>query len=134
MAGHDSVESHGDSPIKYCFKFDFLVTAQTRVRSISRRIFRDEVFDYIGPKLFCHIPDVERNPDDIRCPTCIARIFDSATTSSARAISLRIRRERQMHAHYVVAGLHGPGSRYRGINSTAHRRNNSHGRNYRLLT
>ncbi|CAB5054762.1 unannotated protein [freshwater metagenome] len=71
VAGDNAIESHRLCAIENCCKFNLLIATKTWVRCAPCLVFAHKVFDDAFVEFIGHIPDIERNTDDICGATCI---------------------------------------------------------------
>src|SRR5215467_10036962 len=114
------IKAKGDCPVQDSSELDLLVAAQARVRRVAAGVLSNEVLDHISVEPLSHIPDVERDADDIGGSPGVARVLERATTARSCSIRARIARQRQMHASYVVSCFSRPGSGHSRVHAARH--------------
>ena len=120
MASADRVEAERHRPVEHSRELDLLVAAQARIRRVAARVLVDEVLDDILVEPVGHVPDVERNADDVRGPARVAGVFERAAATRPAPVRARVARQRQVDAGDVVASLGGPRRRDGRVDAAGH--------------
>src|SRR5690606_22692804 len=107
-------------------ELDLLVAAQARIGGLPGGVGGDEVVDHVFLEAVGEIPDVERDAEHVGGPARVTGVLLGAAAARAGAQGARRRRQRQVHADHLVAGVDGAGGRDRRIHATAHRREYPH--------
>ncbi len=90
VASDDTIKAHLLCSIENCGKFDLLIAAKAGIGSTASFVLGHKVLYDVVMKFLGHIPDIERNTDDISGTTSIMRVFDRATATCTTAVLLRI--------------------------------------------
>src|SRR5665811_73957 len=88
MACRHGVEAESERSIEHGCELDFLVAAQTWIRSAPRSVFGDEVFNNFLGELVAHVPDVERNAQHVGGTAGIVGILKGTTTARTGTVRL----------------------------------------------
>src|SRR5690606_6496308 len=107
-------------PVEHRGELDLLVAPQARVGRAAGRVLGHEVLDHVALETFGHVPDVERDADDVGRPPGVARVLDRAAAPGPGAVGLGVRGQGQMDTSDVVTGLGDPGGGHGGVDAARH--------------
>jgi hypothetical protein len=131
VAGGDRVEAERDRLFEQGGELDVLVAAHARVGGAARGVLGDEVVDDVRPESLGEVPHVVRDAEAARDALGVHRVLDRATAAAAGAQGAGLAAEGEVHAHDLVARVDRARSSDRGVDSPAHRRQDTHGFNAR---
>ena len=125
VAGAYRVETEGQRLVEHRRELDLLVTAQARVRGAARGVLGDEILHYVAMESLGHVPDIERDPDDVGGPPGVPGVLQRAAAPGTGPVGGRVTGQRQMDAGHLVTRVHGTSRGCGGVHSARHRREHS---------
>lgn len=126
MTGADRIETKREGPFQKGCKLNSLVASHTRVWGSPRLILGDEVVHDVYLEALREVPNVKGNPELIGRPLGIHGVFDGAAASGAGPEGSRHPGERQVNPDNFVPSLNHASSRYSGVDSATHGRQDFH--------
>ena len=126
VTGDHCVEAERDRPVEHGRELDLLVAAQAGVGRAALGVLLQEVLDDVLVEAVAHVPDVERDPDDVGCTPGVVGVLDRAAAASTRAVGLRVAREGQVDAGDVVPLLGGACCGHCRVHAARHRCQDPH--------
>ena len=122
VAGAYRVETEGQRLVEHRRELDLLVAAQARVRGAARGVLGDEILHHVTMESLGHVPDVERDPDDVGGPPRVPGVFQRAAAAGTGPVGRRVGGQRQVDAGHLVTRVHRTSRGRGGVHSARHRR------------
>jgi len=106
VTGADRIEAERQRAVEHRRELDLLVAAQARVGSAARGVLGDEILHHVTMESLGHVPDVERDPDDVGSPARIPGVLQRAAAAGTGPVRRRVGGQRQMDAGHLVTRVH----------------------------
>ena len=120
VPGAHRVEAERERAVQDRGELDLLVAAQAGIRRPARRVLGDEVVHHVAGEPLRHVPDVERDADDVGRAAGIPGVLQGAAAAGTGPVRLRVLREREMDAGHLVTGVYRTRRRRGGIDTAGH--------------